>query len=51
MGILQDGLSFEVVAFVQTGLLAFNPVSGYLNLGVPFVGVADEETFMRLQDR
>jgi len=31
---LQDRLGFEVVAFLQAGLLAFNPIGGFLNHGL-----------------
>ncbi len=41
--ILQSFLSFEVVAFMQAGLLAFDPVGGLLNHSVQLVGIADEE--------
>ncbi len=41
--LLQDRLSFKVVAFLQAGLLAFNPVGGFLNHGLQFFGVAHEE--------
>jgi hypothetical protein len=40
---LQNRLSFEVVTFLQAGLLADNPVGGFLNHGVQFVGVPYEE--------
>ncbi len=40
---LQNRLSFEVVAFLQAGLLADNPVGGFLDHGVQFVGVPYEE--------
>ena len=40
---LQDRLSFEVVAFLQAGLLAFNPVGGFLNHRLQFFGVPHEE--------
>jgi|GEM_PF-4143402 len=41
--LLQDRLSFKVVAFLQAGLLAFNPVGGFLNHGLQFFGIAHEE--------
>ncbi len=41
---MQNRLSFEIVAFLQAGLLAFFPVSGFLNHGPQFVDVQHEET-------
>ena len=41
---LQDGLVFEVVVFLQAGLLAFHPVGGFLNHSVQVFRVAGEET-------
>ena len=40
---LQDRLGFEVVAFLQAGLLAFNPFNCFLNYGLQFFGIAHEE--------
>jgi hypothetical protein len=40
---LKDRLGFEVVAFLQAGLLAFNPVGSFLYHSLQFVGVANEE--------
>ncbi len=45
--LLQDRLSFEVVAFLQAGLLAFNPVSDFLNHGLKFVAVPYEEFVLK----
>lgn len=42
-GLLQNGLVFEVIVFLQAGLLAFHPVGGFLNYSVEVVGVAGEE--------
>ena len=41
---LQNRLSFEVVAFLQAGLLAFHPVGRFLYHRVEVVGVTGEET-------
>ena len=40
---LQIGLSFELVAFLQAGLLAFNPVGGFVNHRMKLIDVAFEE--------
>lgn len=42
-GLLQNGLVFEVIVFLQAGLLAFHPVGGFLNYSVKVIGVASEE--------
>jgi hypothetical protein len=41
--ILQRFLGFEVVACLQAGLLAFDPIGSFLDHGVQFAGVPGEE--------
>ena len=40
---LQNRLGFEVVVFLQAGLLAFNPVGGILDDDLQFIGIPYEE--------
>ena len=40
---LQDRLSFEIITFLQAGLLAFNSVGSFLNEDLEFIGVPYKE--------